>query len=92
MILGSGERFEEEFPDMFSALRRGLDLAAEHDSMVQHLIFNTGLGRWQNLGYFHPDETSTNVFGERQRWTGDRFYYWEKTDLEPYDPFKKNRT
>lgn len=88
-IHDSNEEIKEEHPDMFASLKRGIELAAETNSMVTFNVYNEGLGRWQIICYFHPDGTSTDSFGERRRWTGSRGSYWEPCDLEPYDPFKK---
>lgn len=91
-IHDSNEEIREEHPDMFASLKRGIELAAETNSMVTFIVYNEGLGRWQIIGYFHPDGTQTDSFGERKRWTGSRRNYWEPCDLEPYDPFNNSKT
>ena len=84
------EDIRMEMPSTFEALKRGLEIAHERNCMVTYDVFNDGLGKWQTIGYFHPDYTFTDSFNDRYRWTGDRVDYWEKTDLEPFDPFKRN--
>ena len=90
-IIDTKESLREEHADMFECLKRGLELAHELGGIVRFDIFNDLLGKWQILGYFHPDYTLTNSFGERQAWTGERGSYWRKTDLKPYDPFEKGK-
>lgn len=86
-IPDSNEEIKEEHLNMFSCLKRGIELAAEKNSMVTFYVYGGGLGRWQIIGFFHPDKTFTDSFGERKRWTGSRGNYWEPCDLEPYSPF-----
>ena len=81
------EDIREEHKDMYDCLKRGLDLAAELDCILTFSTYNDRLGRWQIIGYFHPDMTFTGTFNERKRWTGDRGTWWEKTELKPYNPF-----
>lgn len=77
---------KEEFKftgDAYHGLKYGLELANKNDCLVLHWMNNT------LIGTFHPDWTWTNSFNERKRWTGNQSDWWEKTDLEPYNPFKQ---
>ena len=67
---------------MFDGLQYGVNMAQQTATNVSHYVYNHPLGHWDAICLHHPDGTSTNSFGQTQRFTGDRNGHWWQ-EVEP---------
>lgn len=49
--------------EMIYVRRRGLELAKEYNSNIRIMMYNKPLCKWQDLGYYTPEQKYVNSFG-----------------------------
>lgn len=66
---------------MFDGLAYGVAMAKQTGCDVTHLVYDDNSHWCSYIVTHHPDGTSTNLFGEHRRFTGNRNDWWEDIEV-----------